>query len=320
MTDDQLQDLIRSILEKPTAPFCEDAVRGEIKQQLGKCPHVKLEADAGGNLYAQYQRGSAAAPRFALVAHMDHPGYVGGEFAGWVPEKYREEKPPTRDFGAFAMWDLPACELRDGRIYSRACDDLVGCAAIVATLQELEEQSAEANVLALFTRAEEVGFVGAIEVAQSGRVSKDVTIISLECSSDKGGMATIGEGAILRVGDRTSIFDPATTATLAALAKKAGIPVQRRLMSGGTCEATAFRLYGFRCGALCVAMGNYHNCGPDERIEPECVSFDDVRALITLCVAIATSTDAPDVADGVLREKLEARAAENRARFERAYG
>jgi endoglucanase len=95
---------------------------------------------------------------------------------------------------------------------------------ILATLQELEQTGTEANLLALFTRAEEVGFVGAIEVARSGRVPHDVTIISLECSSDKGGMATIGEGAVLRVGDRTSIFDPSTTAMLGELAKRAEIP------------------------------------------------------------------------------------------------
>ena len=42
-------------------------------------------------------------------------------------------------------------------------------------------------------------------------------------------------------------------------------------MSGGTCEATAYQLYGYRTAALCVALGNYHNCGPDLTIAPEFV-------------------------------------------------
>src|SRR5688572_15135234 len=126
MTDEQLLDVLRSILGQPTAPFHEDAVRGEIVQQLARCPHVTVKPDESGNLVAQYEQ-DAGSPRFALVAHMDHPAYVGGEFMGGVPESYRDKKPPTRDFGAFAMWDLPSCEMRDGRIYSRACDDLVGC-------------------------------------------------------------------------------------------------------------------------------------------------------------------------------------------------
>ena len=47
-------------------------------------------------------------------------------------------------------------------------------------------------------------------------------------------------------------------------------------MSGGTCEATAYQLYGYRTAALCVALGNYHNCGPNHQIAPEYVSVDDV--------------------------------------------
>ena len=90
-----------------------------------------------------------------------------------------------------------------------------------------------------------------------------------------------------RVGDRTSIFDSDVTATLADLAKQAEIPVQRALMSGGTCEATAYQLYGYRSGALCVALGNYHNCGPGDRIAAEFVSLEDVRGLTRLCVEAA---------------------------------
>ena len=37
--------------------------------------------------------------------------------------------------------------------------------------------------------------------------------------------------------------------------------MQRCLMSGGTCEATAYQLYGYETGGLCIALGNYHNRG-----------------------------------------------------------
>lgn len=182
-------------------------------------------------------------------------------------------------------------------------------------MQELERTKAETSCYGLFTRAEEVGFIGAIELAKSGRLPRDVMVISLECSSEKGGMCKMGDGAILRVGDRTSIFDPQVTATIAELAKRAEIPVQRCLMSGGTCEATAYQLYGYRCGALCVALGNYHNCGPEERIEPEFVSLDDVRSLTRLCVEIAKCRESSDSAADALRERLEKRAGEYLERF-----
>ena len=57
-----------------------------------------------------------------------------------------------------------AFEVREGRIYSRACDDLIGCTAIVAMLRELSASGAEAACYGLFTRAEEVGFVESLEL------------------------------------------------------------------------------------------------------------------------------------------------------------
>ncbi|HET6410378.1 MAG TPA: M20/M25/M40 family metallo-hydrolase [Chthoniobacteraceae bacterium] len=309
-----LLSVARSILAQPTAPFHEDAVRGEILQLLAQIPHVTTRLDSFGNVIARFQRGQRR-PRFALAAHMDHPAYVGSEFLGGVPESYRDTTPPTRDFGAFSMWDLPAYDIRDGRIYSRACDDLIGCAVIVAAFLELGRSGAEASVYALFTRAEEVGFVGAIHLAKSGEIPHDITVLSLECSSEKGGSCKMGEGAILRVGDRTSIFDSDVMGGLSEMAKRAEIQVQRCLMSGGTCEATAYQLYGYRCGALCVALGNYHNCGPDNRIDSEFVSIDDVVGLLGLCVVAAQCEEVAGDSNEALRSRLEKRADEYASRF-----
>jgi putative aminopeptidase FrvX len=320
-----LLETARAILSQPTAPFHEDAVRTEIFLQLAQLPHVHAAPDAFGNIIAIYRRGTHE-PRFALAAHMDHPAYVyigtegdksllktsrpitdespGWKFLGGVPGDYRAKHPPTRDFGAFAMWDLPAFELREGLLHSRACDDLIGCVAIIETFRQLEAANAECAVYGIFTRAEEVGFVGAIQLARSGELGKDVTIISLETSSAKGGPATMGGGPIIRVGDRTSIFDCSATAQLVQLAKKAGISVQRLLMQGGTCEATAYQLYGYRTAGLCVALGNYHNCGDKTEIAAEYVSLADVEGLVQLCTAIA-STDDPGDPLAALRSRLE---------------
>jgi len=334
-----LLDLTRSILAQPTAPFHEDAVRAEILIQLAQLPSVHVAQDDFGNVVARYE-GCSGHCEYAFAAHMDHPGYVfkttgstadtgleenetarirssspspvvspreggGWEFLGGVPESYRAKNPPTRDFGAFAMWDLPACEEQDGRIYSRACDDLIGCVAILALFQELDRTRAMPTVYGLFTRAEEVGFVGAIQLAKAGLVPKDITIVSLECSSEKSpGAGRMGDGPIIRVGDRTSIFDDAATAALVKAATDAKLPHQRCLMSGGTCEATAYQLYGYRAAALCVALGNYHNCGPDETIAPEFVDVEDVRGMIQLMLAAATH-ESPADPHSALREKLE---------------
>ncbi len=304
--------IARAILSQPTAPFHEDAVRAEIERLLADCPHVRVVRDHFGNLVALYRRGKSK-PRFAFAAHMDHPAYVGRSFLGGVPESYRKKKPPTEKFGPFRMWALPAFELRAGNIRSRACDDLIGCACIVAMLRELEESGAECAAYGLFTRAEEVGFVGAMQLAESGVLPKSVTVVSLETSSVKGGPVKIGAGPIIRVGDRTSVFDSAATAQLQDAAKLTEIPHQRALMQGGTCEATAYALYGYRTAALCVALGNYHNCGPRDQIAPEYVSAQDALGMAQLCVAAAKGGAADSL--GVLKLRLETRMDEHRKYF-----
>jgi endoglucanase len=175
---------------------------------------------------------------------------------------------------------------------------------ILAVFQELERSGAEASCDGLFTRAEEVGLVGAIHLAKSGRIAEGTTIVSLETSSERGGPVKMGDGVIIRVGDRTSIFDAAASAQFLALARSAEIPHQRALMQGGTCEATAYQLYGYRTAGLCVALGNYHNCGPEETIASEIISIEDTLGMARLCLAAAKAGELADP-QRALREKLE---------------
>lgn len=318
MHKERILDIVRVILARPTAPFHEAEVRSAIVGLLADCPRVAVEEDAFGNLIAHYRpSGLSSAPVYAFCAHMDHPGWVtpdapvaeetpARQFLGGVPDAYLEaNRERIRDFGNFAMWELPECEVRDGRVYSRACDDLIGCAVIVATLRALEAVNFPGECYGLFTRAEEIGFGGAIEMARDGWLrNAGITVISLETSAERP-PAKMGGGPIIRVGDKQSIFDHGVTAELVAAATEANLTAQRCLMSGGTCEATAFRLYGIRCGAMCVALGNYHNCGPDNRIEAEYVSLDDVEGLTALCTRLVQRPGSGPESDAALRERLE---------------
>jgi len=70
-----------------------------------------------------------------------------------------------------------------------------------------------------------------------------------------------------------------------------------------------------------VALGNYHNCGPENRIEPEFVSLDDVRGLTALCIALASRSGGagPDDPIAALKTRLEDNLAGHR-RFFRPLG
>jgi endoglucanase len=198
---------------------------------------------------------------------------------------------PVKSEPAFAVWDLIDFSVRGQRISGRACDDLIGVAAILATIIRLKQERAAVNVLGVISRAEEVGFHGALACAASGRLRKDSLVISLETSRELPGVK-MGQGVILRVGDRTSIFGHEPTRFLAEVATELlttnkKFRIQRALMSGGTCEATAYQEFGFQTAAVCVALGNYHNCAARNQIRAEYVSGYDVTTMVDLLVAAA---------------------------------
>ena len=58
-------------------------------------------------------------------------------------------------------------------------------------------------------------------------------------------------------------------------------------MYGGTCEGAAYQEFGFQTAAVCVALGNYHNCAPNDKIRAEYVSEADAESMAQLLVAAA---------------------------------
>lgn len=212
--------------------------------------------------------------------------------------------------GAFGMWDLPPFR-RDGKkglLWSRAVDDLAGAAAILALFDVLPEidPRARMDVRGILTRGEEVGFWGAIGAARAKLFPKGSRMISLEASKALS-HAPLGGGPILRTGDRASVFDDGLTRSLAATAhrlaqeSRGAFRWQRKLMDGGTCEGTAYQAYGFRTGALCVPLLNYHNMGADGKIAAEAAALSDLAGMARWMAAWAL--EAP--AEKPMKERLE---------------
>ncbi len=318
--------LFREILSTPTAPFHEYHVAKVIRDRIATLKHVTVEEDTYGNLIACYRRGRKRS-QLAFAAHMDHPGWVKFEgeevFLGGVPKDRLEPKKgkrhPIEWFGDFGMWKLKPFELNDGIISSRVCDDLVGCAAILALFLELEAKKTEATVYGLFTRAEEVGFLGSIELAKRWPLPKSVCFVSLETSAARGG-ATQGNGPVIRVGDRISVFDDGITSELVDAATEGKIAHQRALLDGGACEATAMNLYGVPAAGISVILGNYHNCPEKKGIAEEFIALEDAKNLVKLITAttIRMATQSKGCSSKAnLRKRLEKRLRDHR-NFERA--
>ena len=189
--------------------------------------------------------------------------------------------------------DLPDFSFDGETITMRALDDLAGCACVLATLRALAQEEGAGSVYGIFTRAEEVGLIGARLLAEGGTLPRETLVVSLEASRTLPG-AAIGEGPVIRVGDATFTFDADAEALLAKAREELsqaspGFKVQRQLMSGGTCEASAFRYYGYRTTGVAFPLGNYHNATPEGGVGAEYIHVDDFLGGVKLAIQAARS-------------------------------
>jgi len=221
--------------------------------------------------------------------------------------------------GDVCVWDLPAAQITDGIVHTHACDDLAAAAAALAAFDVLSGLAASErqDVRLLFTRAEEIGFIGAIAATRAGTIPNDARVIALENSRSFPHDSPINAGPIVRVGDRISVFSPSLTDAIAKRAEEiAGGPAspaasqktstlpawkwQRKLMAGGACEASVFCAAGYEATCVCLPLGNYHNMGDlaavqagsntrPATIEREYIGLADYEGLVDLLVACGVS-------------------------------
>lgn len=226
--------------------------------------------------------------------------------------------------GDIATWELPPPEITAGLIHTNACDDLASLVAALAAFDELGRQRHDhpgtiPDVRLLLTRAEEIGFIGAIAACRHKTMPPGSRVIALEVSRSFDD-SPIGGGPIVRVGDRLSVFNPTLTAACARRAEEiSGRPAtptatqkatqaastgawrwQRKLMPGGACEASVFQAFGYESTCLCLPLGNYHNMADlaavqagtnttKPRVAREFVSIADFDGLVDLLIACGQS-------------------------------
>lgn len=321
----------------PTASGREDAVVDWASRWAARRDDLRVTIDSGGNLFITQKGRKRHAPVFA-VAHMDHPAFVildgdgSFEFRGGVDAPYfadaaievvsRSDGPAGRVVsynsetgqgnaawdgsvraGDIAMWTFADHTQEERRFRAPACDDLAGAAAALAALDRAREDPPLRHFGVMLTRAEEVGLIGAIHAAKHRTIPDGSRLFSIETSRELAN-ARIGDGPIIRIGDRATIFDRELSNLICDAVAEAGLAYQRRLMDGGGCEATAFGVYGYRATGLCLALGNWHNRGNLAEVEAgdetaavpmlEEISIDDFHGLIDLLLVAARAVDGDD--------------------------
>ena len=218
--------------------------------------------------------------------------------------------------GAIGRWHFAPSRLgiSRGRLRANACDDLAGVAAALAVLDQSRVRDELSDVGVILTRAEEMGFVGAIGAAKGARIPARSRLVCIEMSRASAD-APMGAGPVIRVGDASSVFSPGLTNALAMLAAQMGqtdgFASQRKLMTGGSCEATAFVAYGHIAACVCLPLSNYHNMGELDEVErrrvpaqvaPEEISLADWHGMVDFLVEALARLDE---GEALIRAKLD---------------
>jgi len=206
---------------------------------------------------------------------------------------------------AFGVLALTPWAVEKGWVSSRSIDDVLGCAVALETLRRAAAARIKANLTVFLHRAEEVGFVGALDFARRGQASAEDSIVSIEASRSLPG-ARPGRGPVIRLGDKALLFDANLIGLLdqaAAVLAKRRNPVQRRRLTGGTCEATAYQAFGYEAAGVALPLVNYHNGIGARRIAPEMVRVEDVLGCVELLLAAARLFPAAPLR-GVWRRRL----------------
>jgi len=234
---------LRELTHLPTASGAEHAVVSWVGSWVARRNDLRLTVDSGGNLLIN-QRGRRSRAPVVAVAHMDHPAFVitegtgrraSFEFRGGVRAEYFEDAPvqfvtgdagrgrvaeyapstrqgvievieSTPRWGDVARWRFNPARARAGRLLAPACDDLAGAAAALAALDRARGSADLRHFGVLLTRAEEMGFIGAIHAARTGSIPNGARLLSIEASRASAD-APIGGGPVIRVGDALTAFD-----------------------------------------------------------------------------------------------------------------
>src|SRR6266513_6311919 len=136
------------------------------------------------------------------------------------------------------------------RATGRSFDDRMGCAALILALRQLDRAKLKHPVIFIFSTREEIGLEGAEAAArQLGTTTRRVHAIDTFVSADSPlelqnfAVARLGQGAVARALDNSSITPPAYVDSLIALARARGIALQIGTTNGGN-DGSTFTEFG----------------------------------------------------------------------------
>lgn len=174
-------------------------------------------------------------------------------------------------------------KLKNGRVASKAIDDRIGCYIAIQSLMLLKDQYND--MYFVFSSQEELGLRGATVAARGIKpdigIAVDITG-SYDVPGSSSGNMKIGEGAAIKVMDRSVICDETIVDTMVGICNENKIKFQMDILPSGGTDAGAMNISndGVRTGGISIPSRNGHS--------PVCVvDMKDVKACVDLLARFA---------------------------------
>jgi len=186
--------------------------------------------------------------------------------------------------GDVAAFERPFTEMGT-RLVAKSLDDRAGVAVAIETMRRLKGGPNE--VYFVFTVQEEVGVRGATVAAYGVDpeigIAIDVTPTGDTPNAIRRDIA-LGMGPAIKVKDQSMLSDPRVVAWMERSSKKAKIPTQREVLTGGSTDARAIQLTrsGVPAGGLVIPCRYVHS--PSEMID-----YGDVENAVKLLKVLLTT-------------------------------
>ncbi|MDB4875751.1 MAG: hypothetical protein JWM41_2197 [Gemmatimonadetes bacterium] len=185
-----------------------------------------------------------------------------------------------------------SARLGDVRITGRSIDDRAGVTSLLLALDDIDPAKLDHKVIFVWSVQEEGGLVGAKALAaRLGPSVRRVHAVDTFVSSDsplesrRFGYAPIGQGAVVRALDNSSVASPDEIDRVVRIARTAGIPLQVGTTNGGN-DGSELARYGAIDVALAWPLRYSHS-------PAEIMDLRDLRSLTRIVTALAKAPSLP---------------------------
>lgn len=279
LTDIEYQELRRAV-SVLAPPGKEERAIECVREMVAIRTRLEVLQDRFGNLMIRFRKERGGQP-LVFSAHLDHPGLVVvGVDGNEILAEYRGGSHSNCHVGSSVMLsgahqssiatitrvdaqtrtspvltlqcDDAIAEGDVGTVLSNpsflACDDMAGVCACLHASDRVEESELPGPVRFVFTRAEEIGMVGAIGACRSGLIPAGSRVIAIDARRDS-------EDAAIQVSarDRSGPVNP----QLIQECIRSGCSMNDSLPT--TTEAGVYGAFGFDSAAVTYPILSMHN-------------------------------------------------------------